>query len=277
MKMYHRDELCIRDPFIIKENNKFYLTGSRGKGDKLSPYFDDQDAFLCYESKDLIHFYGPYILFDKWESMEYWAPEIHKYNNKFYLFGTIHLKDKKRGTYIFVSDNILGPYTPVSEESITPSEEEALDGTLFVENGKPYLIYCHEWLQIHDGAMKIVELSTDLTRRVGEAITIFNATEANWVGENDRGGYVTDGPFVVKEDGIYKMIWSSFDKNMSYSLAVATSTNLFSGWKQEKNTRFNDDRGHGMLINLNNVRHIVTHKPNSPRGKERLIIEKFDF
>lgn len=277
MKMYHKDELCIRDPFIIKDNDKYYLTGSRGKGDRLSPNFDDQDAFLCYESGDLVHFYGPYILFDGWDSFEYWAPEIHKYNDKYYLFGTVHKKDKRRGTYIFVSDKVTGPYTPVSEESITPSDEEALDGTLFVDNGKPYLIYCHEWLQVHNGGMKIVELSEDLSSRVGEPILLFNACDAPWVGENDRGGYVTDGPFVIKEDGIYKMIWSSFDKNMSYALGVATSTSLLSGWKQEGVTRFSDNRGHGMILNIDNQRCVVTHKPNSPRGKERLIIEKFDF
>ena len=53
MRNYRKDELCIRDPFIIEENGKYYLTGSRGKGDRLSPNFDDQDAFLCYTSDDL--------------------------------------------------------------------------------------------------------------------------------------------------------------------------------------------------------------------------------
>lgn len=277
MRNYRKDELCIRDPFIIEENGKYYLTGSRGKGDRLSPNFDDQDAFLCYTSDDLENFYGPYVLFDEWDSFEYWAPEIHKYNDQYYLFGTIRLEGKKRGTYIFVSKTILGPYKPLTGESITPSDEVALDGTLFVDNGVPYLIYCHEWLQVHDGGMKVVELSLDLTHRVGEPIKIFNATDAKWVGENDRGGFVTDGPFVIKEDNKYKMIWSSFDKDMSYSLAVATSDNLFKSWEQEDVTRFSDDRGHGMLIDINNVRCLVSHKPNSPRGKERLIIEKFDF
>ena len=82
---------------------------------------------------------------------------------------------------------------------------------------------------------------------------------------------------MIKEDGIYKMIWSSFDKNMSYALGVATSTSLLSGWKQEGVTRFSDNRGHGMILNIDDQRCVVTHKPNSPRGKERLIIEKFDF
>lgn len=277
MKKYHRDELCIRDPFIIFDNGKYYLTGSRGKGDKLSPNFDDQDAFLCYESEDLVYFYGPYILFDGWDSFEYWAPEIHRYKDEYYLFGTIHLKNKKRGTYIFKAQNILGPYIPLTGESITPSEEEALDGTLFIDNGVPYLIYCHEWLQIHNGTMKIVQLSIDLKSRVGESKILFAAKDAKWVGENDRGGYVTDGPFVVKEDGLYKMIWSSFTNPNTYCLGIATSKNLCSGWQQNDNAKYIDDRGHGMLFNIDGVRHVISHRPNSPRGKERLVIEKFDF
>lgn len=275
--MYHKDELCIRDPFIIKEDNKYYLTGSRGLVDKVSPNFDDQDAFLCYVSEDLIHFYGPYILFNEWSSMEYWAPEIHKYKDSYYLFGTIHKKNKRRGTYIFKSDNILGPYKPLSEDSITPSDEEALDGTLFVDEGVPYMIYCHEWLQIHNGAMKIIRLSDDLSSRVSEPITLFHAKDAKWVGENDRGGFVTDGPFLKKENGIYKMIWSSFLDKDTYALGVAYSDNLFSNWKQEENARLIDNRGHGMLILLNNEQYVVSHAPNAPRGLERLIIDRFDF
>ena len=276
MKNYHISELCIRDPFIFQENGKFYLTGSRGKGDRLSPNFDDQDAFLGYVSEDMENFYGPYILFDGFESNEYWAPEIHKYKGKYYLLGTIHKKDARRGTYSFVSENILGPYQPLNENSLTPLEEEALDGTLVIEDGVPYLIYCHEWLQINNGAMKLIQLSDDLSQSLGKAKTLFNALDAKWVGSNGRG-YVTDGPFVIKENNTYKMIWSSFKDSETYCLGVATSDNLFEGWKQEETPRFEDDRGHGMLLNINNEQYLISHKPNHPRGKERLIFTKFNF
>ena len=277
MKYYHISELCIRDPFLFYENGKYYLTGSGGKGETFSPLFDDQDAFLGYVSEDLENFYGPYVLFDKWESNEYWAPEIHKYNGKYYLFGTVHKKGERRGTYSFVCDSILGEYTPTSELSLTPSNQEALDGTLVIENDVPYLVYCHEWLQIHNGAMCIIELNKDLSKSIGEPKVLFYAKDAKYVGENDRGGYVTDGPFIRKENGTYKMIWSSFKDKDTYCLGVATSKSLFEGWVLEEHERFDDDRGHGMLIDIDNKQMLVCHKPNHPRGKERLIISEFKF
>ena len=33
-----------------------------------------------------------------------------------------------------------------------------LDGTLYVENGLPYMVYAHEWIQILDGTMEAVPL-----------------------------------------------------------------------------------------------------------------------
>ena len=32
-----------------------------------------------------------------------------------------------------------------------------LDGTLWVEDGKPYMIYCHEWVETVDGEMDLGE------------------------------------------------------------------------------------------------------------------------
>ncbi|UKI17739.1 MAG: hypothetical protein L6V80_06255 [Bacteroidales bacterium] len=48
-------------------------------------------------------------------------------------------------------------------------DEMALDGTLWVEDGKPYMVYCHEWVQVMDGEMKVVELTRDLSAREGYA------------------------------------------------------------------------------------------------------------
>lgn len=277
MKNYHISTLCIRDPFLFYEDGKYYLTGSKGKGDKLSSMFDDQDAFLCYVSEDLENFYGPYVLFDKWESNEYWAPEIHKYKGKYYLLGTIHKKGERRGTYAFRCDSILGEYVPLSIDPITPKDEEALDGTLVIENDIPYLVYCHEWLQVHNGEICIIRLSDDLSKCIGESKVLFTAKDAKYVGPCDRGGYVTDGPFVKKENGVYKMIWSTFKDENTYCLGVATSKSLFDGWVVEDKERYGDDRGHGMLIDINGEQMLVSHKPNHPRGEERLIISKFDF
>ena len=104
-----------------------------------------------------------------------WAPEVHCYRGKYYLFATINSdivwkKEQKgwppyiwRGTQIFRSNSPEGPFVPFSGDRHTPADEMALDGTLWVEDGIPYMIYCHEWVQIADGSIKLVELSSDLS------------------------------------------------------------------------------------------------------------------
>ena len=36
-----------------------------------------------------------------------------------------------------------------------------LDGTLWVEGGTPYMVFCHEWCQMKDGRMCYAPLSSD--------------------------------------------------------------------------------------------------------------------
>ena len=60
-----------------------------------------------------------------------------------------------RATQIFEAKRPEGPFLPIGDKlPATPTDEMALDGTLWVENGRPYMVYCHEWVQIGDGAMK---------------------------------------------------------------------------------------------------------------------------
>jgi alanine racemase len=43
-----------------------------------------------------------------------------------------------RGTHVFQADSPLGPFLPCKPTSYTPADWMALDGTLFVENKKPF-------------------------------------------------------------------------------------------------------------------------------------------
>jgi hypothetical protein len=43
----------------------------------------------------------------------------------------------------------------------------AIDGTLWVENGTPYMVYCHEWVQIAIWDMELVPLAPDLSKPLG--------------------------------------------------------------------------------------------------------------
>ena len=44
----------------------------------------------------------------------------------------------------------------MQEEAVTPDGWQSLDGTLYVDrSGKPWMVFCHEWLQVGDGQMAI--------------------------------------------------------------------------------------------------------------------------
>lgn len=90
-----------------------------------------------------------------------------------------------------------------------------LDGTLWVENGVPYMIYCHEWVEVMDGEMEIVRLKDDLSEPVGKNIRLFSASAAKWSTGSGNGPvktrtYVTDGCFLYRtKTGKLLMIWST--------------------------------------------------------------------
>src|SRR5690606_2271504 len=157
-----------------------------------------------------------------------------------------------------------------------PMDRMALDGTLWVENEIPYMVYCHEWVQIEDGTMEVVQLAPDLSKAVGPSLTLFHASSAPWsTGSRHADGtltYVTDGCFLYRtKTGKLLMIWSSF-KEGSYAIGIAESTTgkLKGRWIQQENLLFDQHGGHGMLFKTFDGRLMLTfHQPNSPGSTER--------
>lgn len=286
-------DLYVRDPFIVADEREkdYYLYKASqvtdAKGNKTS-------GVVLYKSKDLKKWRGPYTVFvtpeDNWITGAIWAPEIHYYRGKYYLFATmnsnIEWKKKRegypnyffRGTQIFHSEKPEGPFLPFdNKEPHTPMDRMALDGTLWEENGIPYMIYCHEWVQVEDGTMELMQLNHDLSRSAGESITLFNASGAPWsTGDKKPDGsttYVTDGCFLYRtKAGKLLMIWSSF-KNGKYAIGIAESkTGKVKGpWIQQSNLLFEEHGGHGMLFKTFEGKLVLTfHGPNSPGGSERM-------
>ena len=190
-------EIHIRDPFILTYDNKYYMYGAPGKH-----AWNGQAGFLCYTSDDLDNWSEPIQCFtppkDFWADTNFWAPEVHYYKGRFYMFASFYRKDetRMRATQILASDSPEGPFEVWSQEPVTPNNWMCLDGTLYVENDVPYMIFCHEWLQTVDGEMCVVELSADLKSAVSKPKVLFKASESGWAIRNNGDGYVTDGPFL---------------------------------------------------------------------------------
>ena len=270
--MLKKEDIRIRDPFIFtdKEHGCYYMYGTTA----LQPdTLHTSCSFSVYKTLDLEHFEEPKVIFEGtafWATQDYWAPEVHKYNGKYYLFGSFKHPDRCRGTQILVCDTPDGRFVPVSDAPATPADWECLDGTLWVENETPYLIFCHEWLQIKNGAICALPLSRDLTTPLGEPITLFHATdnpEVTGLSAKRPDCYITDGPFLYLEQGKLKMLWSSFAKGR-YLVLEAESDSVLGPWRHLP-ARFDFDGGHAMLFErLDGKRMISLHSPNKA-GLER--------
>ncbi len=170
------------------------------------------------------------------------------------------------------ADHPLGPFITHSEKQITPKDWECIDGTLYVNpEGKPFMVFVHEWVQISDGSICAVELSQDLKKAVSKPILLFHASEAKgWVlpiKNKKRPGinYVTDGPYLYRtKSGRLILLWSSFGKE-GYTEALAYSDNgdITGKWTQDDRLLFEKDGGHGMIFkNLSDELYLTLHTPN---------------
>lgn len=259
------NEINTRDPYIVFHEGKYYMYGALGKS-----------AFGVYISEDLESWTAPKTVFSAndefWGKYDFWAPEVHLYKGKFYMFASVKSDTERRATVILVSDRPDGEFM-VHNDHPTPRDWECLDGTLYVEDGVPYMVFCHEWVQVRNGEVCAIELSEDLKHSVGEAWLLWKATDAKWVCPTMAEDiYVTDAPFLYKsEDGKLKSLWSSFSEG-KYVLGTATSDNgsIKGNWTVDDELIFKENGGHGMIFeNAEGKKLISIHCPNLPIGSER--------
>ena len=203
-------EINIRDPFILRDNGKYYMYGTRAKDFGMKT-----GGFDVYIGDDLENWSDPKPVFDSEKAGlnggSNWAPEVHKYKGKYYMFATFETEKDKRGTYSLVCDTPDGEFHRNSPKSLTPENRMSLDGTLYIDGeGKPYLIFCHEHIQILNGTVCRVALNDDLSAPIGDPVTLFAGSDSYGRTFIEGERYVTDGPFLYrgKNDRLY-MIWST--------------------------------------------------------------------
>lgn len=256
-------EINIRDPFVVCENGRYYMYGTRAKD-----FGRGTGGFDVYTSDDLENWSQPCAVFD---SQAYgmnracnWAPEVHRFGDRVYMFATFEQPNGNRGTYALVSDSLSGPFRPHSAGALTPQAWQSLDGTLWVEDGKPYLVFCHEHVQILNGTVCCVELTPDLRAAVGEPVLLFYGSDAYGVPENADGRYVTDGPFLYRgRDGALFMIWSTCPPEGYYQGVCRSVSGTVTGPWEQLPPLFTKDGGHGMLFrDKDGCLRLTLHSPN---------------
>lgn len=263
------EQIHFRDPYILTspQHGKYYLYGSIGQNVWDGPAI----GFDVYESEDLLHWQGPRECFrpaaDFWSDRHYWAPEVHEWAGRYFMFASFKAEGVPRVTGVLVAEQPEGPFVPWCR-SLTPPDWECLDGTLYVdEQGEPWMIFCREWVQVEDGEMYAVRLNAELNGTIGDPVFLFSASEAVWsVGTGEqRNRYVTDGPFLYRmENGELVMLWSTMgQEGYTMGLARSQSGGPTGPWTQDEIPLFAKDGGHGMLFRtLSGELALTIHSPN---------------
>lgn len=254
------DSIRLSDPYILADTktNSYYMTGTGG---------------MLWKSSDLMMWSGPYPVAqtdpDSWMGPKpmIWAAELHSFKNKYYYFATFTNRAVKidtvgknvierRASHILVSNKPDGPYVPMHDATYLPAGKPTLDGTFWVDtDGKPYMVYCYEWLQTNNGTIEKIELKPDLSGSLGAGKLLFRASDSPWSREKDSTGRdrpnkVTDGPFLFRtKTGRLGMLWTSWIYDIyTQGVAYSESGTLDGPWMQEREPVTPPNFGHGMLF-----------------------------
>ena len=205
-------EYGFADPDCIKVGETYYLY----------PTYDTRHGFKVFTSKDLVNWKDAGQCFDDPRGGD-WAPDVFQNkrgDGKFYLYytdntqgGTDRVADldhKQIG--VAVADSPLGPFQ--DKKALVM---DAIDAHLFQDDdGKMYLYYVH-----FDNGFKLTaqRMADPVTKQGDPIVVVF--PEAEW---EMRSGWVTEGPFMLKHNGTYYLMYSGSGADTpNYAIGYATS------------------------------------------------------
>ena len=286
-KTESRADFEIRDPFVLVADGRYWLYESK-------PWYGGVGVDVRV-SDDLEHWSPKKRVMDVPKDVPctaVWAPEVHRFRDAYYLFVTLteergsrsvvamaaDVKPEKlqpRGTWVFRAASPEGPFLPVRNGPITPPGFMALDGTLLVEDGVPYMVYCHEWCQMGNGTIEYAPLKEDFSAFAAEPRKLLDAKSAC-----PGAGFVTDGPFFHRSEksGRLHLIWSNGVAGNGYCVLVRSSASgkLAGPWTQDR-VLYGGNGGHGMIFRALDGRLMLTlHQPNKTPDERMRLFELED-
>lgn len=221
-------EESLADPHVIWHGGHYYLYATA----KVS------DHYNVFISKDGVNWEKGPIVFAK-ETDTLWAPNVFHdpVSQKFYLYYSL---DFSLG--VAVADSPLGPF-----EELGPLVDDAIDAYVYFEEGSYYLYYAtanegfktleqmgqrmfegmfHAFFSDEDTRIRkkiYAQKMRSPTELEGERVELIEATD-DW--EKGYSLHVVEGPWLLKEDGIYYLMYSGSPTHESeYGIGYATADN----------------------------------------------------
>ena len=268
------------DPYVLLFDGVYYLYGTGGR-----------KGIRVYTSKDLANWSeaaGASDGFaldsaDVWGNRGFWAPEVYRINNKFYMYFTVQER-----IAVAESDSPLGPFIQKEKKPFHLDIPE-IDTHLFIDdNGTKYLYFVRF---TNGNEIWAAELNDDLQSIKEETLTYCFGQSQPWE-DSSREPYphakVNEGPFILKHKGLYYLTYSAnHTANPDYGVGYATSEHPLGPWKKyEGNPILTGDSkiingpGHHSFVNSpTGQMYIVyhTHFDMTRMGPRKLAIDPCGF
>ena len=214
-------DVGIADPFIFREGDTYYLYGTEAG-----------DGLFVWTSRDLVNWTNRGHAFQRtiqtWSRRDFWAPELFKHRDKYYLHFTAlgGGKERDRRTRRVVlaeGDSPLGPFREIKAPWFDVDDgRPVIDGHVFRdENGQLYLYTVHLDAPPRHKCFEIHVRKLDEQLNPSAEATMCVSPTLDWEGE-----LVNEGPFVLRRGDTYYLTWSAnpyWDRNYSVGLATAKS------------------------------------------------------
>ncbi|MEO5894034.1 MAG: glycoside hydrolase family 43 protein [Ferruginibacter sp.] len=258
----------LADPYVLYEDGVGYFMYGTGGGAK--------NGFSSYSSKDLVNwiYEGQVYHGDNengWGSGDYWAPEVYKVQDKYYMFysaqwkvnPTNELENFRIG--VAVADKPTGPFIDIAKAPVFDPGYPIIDANVLFDNGKMYLYYsrcCYKhavksevadwakkkgWFkEIEESWVYGIELKNDFSGTIGEPVmllrppSVMNDKQAEWESRSVTSREVnrrwTEGSVAFKKAGIYYIMYSTnFFGGKNYAVGYATSRTPLGPYKKALN------------------------------------------
>ncbi|SEP24068.1 glycoside hydrolase family 43 protein [Niastella yeongjuensis] len=249
----------LADPTLFFNEGKYYLYGTVGK--------NSDSGFKAYSSIDKITWKDEGYVLRKGESYGskgFWAPQLFTYQGKFYMAYTAN-----EHIGIASANSPLGPFTQKEQKPLAAPVRMIDPYVYFDTSGKIYLYH----VRLQEGnRIFVAELSKDLSAIDTTTVQECISASQPWEDTQNVRWKVTEGPTVLRHDGLYYMIYSANDfRNPDYAIGFATAASAAGPWTKSstspiisrKNIGINGT-GHGdVLMDKNGQLFYVFHVHSS--------------
>lgn len=249
------------DPYILQYNGTYYLYGTGGSA-----------GIRVHTSTDLVNWTtsagatSGYALHrnNVWGTSGFWAPEVYRLNDKFYMFYTANER-----LSVATSDSPLGPFsTPAADQKAFHPNTGEIDCHMFIDDdGTKYLYFVRF---NGDNHIEVARLNDDMTSVDDSTITKCIEVSRSWELIQAR---VAEGPFILKHRGYYYLTYSANHyESQSYAVGYAYATNPMGPWTKTADspilvgdkTNISGTGHHSFFYSPSGALYIVYHSHKTP-------------